>query len=131
MPEGVTWTEPAGGFLTWLTLPEELDTVALRPAAIAAGVAYVPGPPFYVGEGGANELRLSFSHLGGPELEAAVERLAGVVRSALDQSSAPRDSEARRRSSVRRSSAASASSRAASSASSSSTSRSEPPPRSR
>ena len=131
MPEGVTWTEPAGGFLTWLTLPEELDTLALRPAALAAGVAYVPGPPFHVGQGGANALRLSFSHLGPPELEAAVERLAGVVRSALDQSSARRGSEARRRSSVRRSSSASDSSRAASNASSSSTSRSEPPFRSR
>src|SRR5687768_14001329 len=68
MPEGVAWTEPAGGFLTWLTLPKELDTLALRPAAMAAGVAYVPGPPFHVGQGGANALRLSFSHLGPPEL---------------------------------------------------------------
>ena len=48
-----SWTEPAGGFLTWLTLPEGLDTLALRPAAAAAGVAYVPGPPFHVGDGGA------------------------------------------------------------------------------
>ena len=83
MPEGVAWTEPTGGFLTWLTLPEELDTLALRPAAIAAGVAYVPGPPFHVGDRGRNTLRLSFSHLSEPELETAVERLAAVVRGAL------------------------------------------------
>ena len=83
MPEGVRWTEPTGGFLTWLTVPEELDTVAMRPAATEAGVAYVPGPPFHVGDGGANALRLSFSHLTEPELETAVERLAGVVRAAL------------------------------------------------
>ena len=83
MPEGVEWTEPTGGFLTWLTLPEEVDTLALRPAAIAAGVAFVPGPPFHVGDNGRNELRLSFSHLSGPELKTAVERLAGVVRDAL------------------------------------------------
>ena len=83
MPEGVAWTEPAGGFLTWLTLPEGLDTLALRPAAIAAGVAYVPGPPFHVGDRGRNALRLSFSHLGEPELETAAERLASVVRDAL------------------------------------------------
>jgi 2-aminoadipate transaminase len=83
MPEGVAWTEPTGGFLTWITLPEQLDALAMRPAALAAGVAYVPGPPFHVGEGGRNTLRLSFSHLGEAELETAVERLAGVVRGAL------------------------------------------------
>ena len=40
-------------------------------------------PPFYVGDGGTNELRLSFSHLTEPELETAAERLAGVLASAL------------------------------------------------
>jgi 2-aminoadipate transaminase len=82
MPAEVDWTEPAGGFLTWLTLPEELDTLAMRPAALAAGVAYVPGPPFHVGHGGRNTMRLSFSHLSEAELETAVERLAAVVRAA-------------------------------------------------
>jgi len=84
----VDWTEPTGGFLTWLTLPEPLDALALRPEAVAAGVAYVPGPPFHIGDAGRNTLRLSFSHLTGPELETAVERLAGVVRAALDAAAA-------------------------------------------
>jgi len=88
MPEEVDWTEPTGGFLTWLTLPKELDTLTMRPAAIASGVAYVPGPPFHVGDNGRNTLRLSFSHLTEPELETAVERLATVVRGALEPASA-------------------------------------------
>ena len=79
MPDGVGWTQPQGGFLTWLTLPDAVDTMALRPAALAAGVAYVPGPPFFVGDEGHNTMRLSFSHLTEPELEAAVERLATVL----------------------------------------------------
>jgi 2-aminoadipate transaminase len=82
MPAGVGWSEPAGGFLTWLTLPEELDAMAMRPAALAAGVSYVPGQPFYLGDEPRNTLRLSFSHLTEPELEVAVERLAGVIREA-------------------------------------------------
>ena len=82
MPDEVEWTEPTGGFLTWLTLPEGLDTLAMRPAATAAGVAYVPGPPFHVGDGGRNTLRLSFGHLTETELGTAVERLAAVIRSA-------------------------------------------------
>jgi 2-aminoadipate transaminase len=89
MPAGVDWTEPTGGFLTWLTLPDELDTLALRPAAMEAGVAYVPGPPFHVGDEGHNTLRLSFSHLTEPELEVAVERLASVVSLAGPAPSAP------------------------------------------
>jgi 2-aminoadipate transaminase len=89
MPEGVAWTEPAGGFLTWVTLPDGLDTTALRPDAIAAGVAYVPGAPFFVDGGGARTLRLSFSHLAGPDLATAAERLGGVVRAALDRVPSP------------------------------------------
>jgi 2-aminoadipate transaminase len=85
MPEGVSWTEPTGGFLTWLTLPEELDAFALRPAATAAGVAYVPGPPFHVGDRGRNAMRLSFSHLTEAELERAAARLAGVVQAAASE----------------------------------------------
>jgi 2-aminoadipate transaminase len=85
MPDGVAWTEPTGGFLTWLTLPEGLDSTALRPDAIAAGVAYVPGAPFFAGDAGARTLRLSFSHLSEPELATAAERLGGVVRAALDR----------------------------------------------
>jgi 2-aminoadipate transaminase len=74
MPEGVTWSEPTGGFFSWLTT--SVDTIALRPAALDAGVAYVPGSLFYAGDGARNELRLSFSLLGEAELETAVVRLS-------------------------------------------------------
>jgi 2-aminoadipate transaminase len=75
-----TWSEPTGGFFSWLTLPEGLDSVALRPAAVEAGVTFVPGPPFYADGGGSGELRLSFSHLGADEYDEAVRRLASVIR---------------------------------------------------
>ena len=84
LPPGCTWSEPAGGFLTWLTLPRGIDTIAMRPAAAAAGVAYVAGPPFYADDAGRNELRLSFSRLPEEDLEIAVERLAGVVRASIE-----------------------------------------------
>ena len=80
MPAGCTWTRPTGGFMTWLTLPPHFDTMALRDTAVDAGVAYVPGAPFYPDDQGANELRLSFSRLTEDELAVAVERLAGVIR---------------------------------------------------
>jgi 2-aminoadipate transaminase len=80
MPSGVSWTTPGGGFLTWLTLPEGADATELRTAAFEAGVAFVPGAPFYSGPGGENELRLSFSALGTDDLAEAAARLAGVLR---------------------------------------------------
>jgi 2-aminoadipate transaminase len=81
MPDGVRWSEPTGGMFTWLRMPEGLDARALRPAATEAGVAYVPGSPFYVDGGGANEMRLSFSSLDERSLAVAAERLAGVIQS--------------------------------------------------
>jgi 2-aminoadipate transaminase len=92
MPDGVEWTQPMGGFLTWLTLPGDFDTIAMRPAALEAGVAYVPGPPFFTGDEGRNTLRLSFSHLTEPELENAVERLATVLRASGLPSRSPASS---------------------------------------
>ena len=50
--------------------------MALRPVAIEAGVMYVPGSLFYVGEGPRNELRISFSLLDEEDLETAVVRLS-------------------------------------------------------
>ena len=79
LPPGCAWTEPAGGFLTWLTLPAEADTIAMRPAATEAGVAYVPGTPFHVTGEGTNEMRLSFSFLTEDELDTAIARLASVL----------------------------------------------------
>jgi 2-aminoadipate transaminase len=81
MPEGVTWSEPAGGFFTWLELPQHVDTVAMRDAAIEAGVAYVAGAPFHLEGAGRNTLRLSFSYLPEDELPEAIRRLASVFTS--------------------------------------------------
>jgi 2-aminoadipate transaminase len=75
MPDGVTWSEPAGGFFSWLTVPGH-DTMELRTAAMDAGVMYVPGSLFYAGDGGTDALRLSFSLLSEEELEEAVVRLS-------------------------------------------------------
>ncbi len=83
MPDGVSWTEPTGGFLTWVRLPEGLDAMELREAALAAGVAYVPGAPFYASDAGADELRLSFSALAEADLAEAGRRLAAAIRDAL------------------------------------------------
>jgi 2-aminoadipate transaminase len=83
MPPGFTWTRPAGGFFLWLTGPPGLDTVALAPRALAAGVAYVAGAPFYAGPGkGRHEMRLAYSRATPVEIDEGVRRLGALLEAA-------------------------------------------------
>jgi 2-aminoadipate transaminase len=79
MPEGCRWTQPTGGFFTWLELPWQVDTATLRPAAAEAGVAFVPGRPFYADGRASNEMRLAFSRMANDRIDEGVRRLAKVV----------------------------------------------------
>ena len=47
MPDGVRWTQPHGGFFSWLTLPEGADSVELARRAVEQGVGIVPGTLFF------------------------------------------------------------------------------------
>jgi 2-aminoadipate transaminase len=84
MPEGTSWTTPGGGFFTWVTAPDGIDTVALSPAASARKVAYVPGTPFYAEGGGVSQLRLAFSRVADDLIDEGAQRLAGLFHTALE-----------------------------------------------
>ncbi len=84
MPAGTRWTHPAGGFYSWVTLPEGLDSKAMLPRAIAALVAYVPGTGFYVDGQGHESLRLSYCYPEPDRIREGVRRLAGVIEGELD-----------------------------------------------
>jgi 2-aminoadipate transaminase len=84
MPDGATWTTPAGGFYVWLTCPEGVDTVALSAAARAEKVAYVPGRPFYLEDAGVgtNQIRLAYSRVADDLIDEGIRRIADVVKNA-------------------------------------------------
>lgn len=87
MPEGTTWTKPAGGFYVWVTLPSGLNCEAMLPRAISARVAYVPGTAFYAGAAradGSSSLRLSYCYPPPDRIQEGVRRLASVVEQELD-----------------------------------------------
>ncbi|GAB3276571.1 PLP-dependent aminotransferase family protein [Actinocorallia lasiicapitis] len=84
MPEGTTWTRPAGGFFVWLTLPEGLDSKAMAPLAIANRVAYVPGTGFYADGSGHRHLRLSYCYPEPAHLQEGVRRLSEVIQAEQD-----------------------------------------------
>lgn len=80
MPAGVRWTRPDGGMFLWLTLPEGLNAAAVLERAVERKVAFVPGAPFHPRGGGANTMRLNFSHPSTERIVEGVRRLGAVLR---------------------------------------------------
>ncbi len=84
MPAGTTWTTPAGGFYSWVTLPGDLDATAMLPRAVAGQVAYVPGTGFFVDGNGRSSMRLSYCFPEPDRIREGVRRLAGVIEAELE-----------------------------------------------
>ena len=85
MPARARWTRPEGGFYTWVTLPEPMDTEALLPRAIEeAGVAYGAGPAFYHDRGGKNHMRLSYSYASDDRIQEGIKRLGEMLRTVAE-----------------------------------------------
>ncbi len=87
MPAGCRWNVPAGGMFFWVELPAALDATALLPQAVQAGVAYVPGAPFFCHGGARNTLRLSFVTVPPERIDAGIAALAGVLQRAMHDTS--------------------------------------------
>ena len=87
MPAGCRWTQPAGGFYVWLTVPEGLDTKAMLARAVTQRVAYVPGTAFYTDGDtalGGRLMRLSFCYPTPERIAEGVRRLAAVLDRELE-----------------------------------------------
>lgn len=85
MPAGTEWSVPQGGMFFWARLPEGCPAMALLEQAVAAGVAYVPGEPFYAHRPDSRTIRLSFVTLSPEEIDTAMGILGGVLRRHLDE----------------------------------------------
>ncbi len=77
-PAGTRISQPQGGFVLWVELPDGIDTTLLYEQAIAAQVAYVPGEMFSPGGMYRNCLRLNCGNPHTPEIEAAMQRLGAI-----------------------------------------------------
>ena len=83
LPAGCTWQKPVGGMFFWIELPPQLDATALLPAAVEAGMAFVPGAPFFAAGGHANTLRLSFVTVPPERITQGIVALSTVLKQAL------------------------------------------------
>lgn len=87
MPAGITWTCPEGGMFFWLTLPPELDSVALVQDSIATeGIIFVPGTSFHHDGGGHQNLRLNYTLSDDDTIEDGIARLGALFTRHLTQS---------------------------------------------
>ena len=74
-----SWTPADGGLFTFVTMDGEVDTASRIEAAVAAGVAYIPGAPFFIDGSGRNTMRLTFAKESDERIREGVGRLAAVV----------------------------------------------------
>ncbi|MBM7624021.1 PLP-dependent aminotransferase family protein [Sporohalobacter salinus] len=84
-PSEVRWTEPEGGFYTWVQLPTFLNSKDLLFKAIEENVAYVSGTAFSNNQG-QNAFRLSFSQPTLDEIEEGIYRLGKIIKKELNSS---------------------------------------------
>lgn len=75
------WTSADGGLFTFVTLHDGTDTASRLNDAVAKGVAFIPGTPFFVDGSGGNTMRLTFAKESDERIVEGVARLAGVFQS--------------------------------------------------
>ena len=84
--EAVAFTPPQGGMFTWVRLTgaggQPRDATALAQRAIAQGVAFVPGAPFYCQQPDASTFRLSFATAAQEQIREGLARLGRVMKEA-------------------------------------------------
>lgn len=81
-PPGTRVSLPAGGFVLWVELPQEIDTRALLDAALARNVCFTPGDVFSAARRYRNCLRLSCGHGWDGRIEAGLRLIGELARRA-------------------------------------------------
>jgi 2-aminoadipate transaminase len=91
MPDGVSVSEPGGGFFVWCELPEPWSTDDLLRHAATFGVLFLPGSWFYPDYAGPPRgLRLSYSSLPLDRIAEGGKRLAEATRDFMESRRPPR-----------------------------------------
>ena len=75
----IDFAKPSGGMFLWLRCDDVLDTEVWLRNCLPAGVCFVPGRPFSVGEGHVSHVRLSFATVTEAELVQAVDRMSDTL----------------------------------------------------
>ena len=77
--KGASWTKAEGGLFTWLTLPQQIDTMEMFEMAKKEKVLYIPGEAFFVDNPLKNTMRLSFCLPTEDQLVEGMKRLRRTI----------------------------------------------------
>lgn len=78
-PKGTRVSRPVGGFVLWIELPYDIDTMTLMEQALAVGVSFAPGAMFSVSGKFSNCLRLNCAVRWNARLERALVSLSRLL----------------------------------------------------
>lgn len=83
MPDGISWTEPEGGFFLWVTLPEGYSSDDLLSLAVEEGVGFLPGSCFFPEPAAHRGFRLSYPSPDAETIAEGARRLGVATRRLL------------------------------------------------
>ncbi|NVN99493.1 MAG: PLP-dependent aminotransferase family protein [Geobacteraceae bacterium] len=78
-PLGTRVSRPEGGFVLWVELPEEINTMKLYETALKEGISIAPGRIFSLGNNYDNCLRLNAA-VWSEQIEQGLETLGGLAK---------------------------------------------------
>jgi DNA-binding transcriptional MocR family regulator len=79
-PSGTRVTQPDGGFILWLELPDDLPALELYEAALREHICIAPGPMFSTSKRYDHCVRLGLGRSWGPADHQALQRVGQIAR---------------------------------------------------
>lgn len=78
-PDDISLTQPAGGFVLWVELPESVNAVELYRKAIKEKISISPGQIFSTGSQFQNFIRISYGHPLDEKITGGIKKLGKMI----------------------------------------------------
>jgi len=81
MPDNISWTEPVGGHIIWVTLASGYKSLSvLKDLLFKYKILVSPGNSFFFSSSPDRYLRISIANSNEQEIQEGIERLGKVIR---------------------------------------------------
>jgi DNA-binding transcriptional MocR family regulator len=80
---GTRTSHPMGGYVLWVELPSQVDSMKLYQIALENGITVGPGHMFSTTSGYRDFIRLNYSYTWSPEIEKALVTVGKLVAACM------------------------------------------------